>query len=93
MRVTIKPAYLEREQAAAFVALSESTLLTLVRQGDFPKPRQLSRQRTAWLVRELEEWCEQRPVSDLPPPPNAGRRRPAQEPGRRPAPPAAATAG
>lgn len=74
MIVSIKPMYLEREEAAAFVALSESTMLAMVRTGDFPKPRQLSKQRTGWLVRELEEWAEQRPVSDLPPPKNCGRR-------------------
>ncbi|MBF9263913.1 helix-turn-helix transcriptional regulator [Paracidovorax cattleyae] len=74
MIVSIKPAYLDREQAAAFVALKESTMLSLVRTGEFPKPRLLSKQRTAWLVRELEEWAEKRPVSDLPPPPNAGQR-------------------
>jgi len=81
MIVSVKPAYLDREQTAAFVAMSESTLLSLVRQGDFPKPRQLSKQRTAWLLREVEEWAEQRPVSDLPPPPNAGQRRAIQAPG------------
>ena len=82
MIVSVKPAYLDREQTAAFVAMSESTLLSLVRQGDFPKPRQLSKQRTAWLLREVEEWAEQRPVSDLPPPPNAGQRRAIQAPGQ-----------
>ena len=78
MIVSVKPAYLDREQTAAFVAMSESTLLSLVRQGEFPKPRQLSKQRTAWLLREVEEWAEQRPVSDLPPPPNAGQRKATQ---------------
>ena len=78
MIVSVKPAYLDREQTAAFVAMSESTLLSLVRQGEFPKPRQLSKQRTAWLLREVEEWAEQRPVSDLPPPPKAGQRRATQ---------------
>lgn len=80
MIVSVKPAYLDREQTAAFVAMSESTLLSLVRQGEFPKPRQLSKQRTAWLLREVEEWAEQRPVSDLPPPPNAGQRKATQPP-------------
>ena len=80
MIVSVKPAYLDREQTAAFVAISESTLLSLVRQGEFPKPRQLSKQRTAWLLREVEEWAEQRPVSDLPPPPNAGQRKATQAP-------------
>ncbi len=74
MIVSVKPTYLDREQTATFVAMSESTLPSLVHQGEFPKPLQLSKQRTGWLLREAEEWAEQRPVSDLPPPPNAGQR-------------------
>ena len=34
--------------------------------------RQLSGQRVGWLVREVQEWAESRPVSNLPPPPNTG---------------------
>ena len=47
MIVSVKPAHLDREQTAALVAVSESTLLSLVRRGEFPKPHQLSKQRTA----------------------------------------------
>jgi prophage regulatory protein len=42
-----------------------------VRKGEFPKPRQLSARRVAYLVREVDEWLESRPVSDQPPPPNS----------------------
>ena len=28
-----------------------------------------------WLLREVMEWAETRPVSELPPPPNTGNRR------------------
>lgn len=84
MIVSIKPAYLDRDQAAAFVSLSDTTIEQMVRAGTFPKPRQLSAKRVGWRVSELEEWCDNRPVSDLPPPRNSGGRRApatAQQPG------------
>lgn len=68
----IRPAALEQGDAAGFLALSTATLERLVRQGDFPKPRQLSGRRVGYLVRELEEWLEARPVSDQLPPVNCG---------------------
>lgn len=70
--VTIKPAYLDLDNLSAFVALSESTLQKMIREDAFPKPRLLSGRRVAWLVREVEEWAESRPVSSLAPPPNTG---------------------
>lgn len=77
--VTTRPAALDRTGAAAYLSLSESTIEKLTREGNFPQPRLLSGRRTAWLVRELDEWLSQRPVSDLAPPPNTG----APKPGRR----------
>ncbi|MFS2077100.1 helix-turn-helix transcriptional regulator [Telluria sp. Tellsp131] len=47
----------------------------MVRMGSFPKPRQLSDRRVAWLVREIQEWAEARPMLDLPPPPNTSKRK------------------
>lgn len=41
-----------------------------IRADEFPKPRKASARRTCWLLREIEEWAESRPVSDLLPPPN-----------------------
>lgn len=67
--------YLDKAAVAEAVALSESTVEKLVRENEFPKPRTLSGRRVAWLVREVEEWAENRPVSDLLPPKNTGRRR------------------
>jgi predicted DNA-binding transcriptional regulator AlpA len=70
--VHIRPLYLARPDAAAFLALSESTLDNLVARGEAPKPRKLSKGRTAWLVEELENWGRERPESDLLPPANCG---------------------
>jgi predicted DNA-binding transcriptional regulator AlpA len=70
--VQIRPLYLARPDAAAFLAISESTLDNLVARGDLPKPRKLSAGRTAWLVEDLENWGRERPESDLLPPKNSG---------------------
>ena len=70
----MKPIYLELDAVAGAVALAASTVQRLVREGTFPKPRQLSGRRVAWLMREIEDWAEKRPVSELPPPQNTARR-------------------
>ncbi|WP_316855797.1 helix-turn-helix transcriptional regulator [Ralstonia mannitolilytica] len=66
--------YLDLESVAAAVALSITSVQQLVRENAFPKPRKISARRVGWLLREVQEWAETRPVSDLPPPPNTGRR-------------------
>jgi len=68
------PLLVDLSTTAALVALSESSVQRLVRDGSFPKPRELSPRRVAWLYREVEEWAEQRPVSTLLPPENTGRK-------------------
>lgn len=72
----VAPIFLDLPAVAEVVALSISTVQELVRQGQFPAPRQLSGRRVGWLVRELEAWAESRPVSNLLPPPNTGAPKP-----------------
>jgi prophage regulatory protein len=72
--MTIKPAYIDRETCAAFVSLSVPTMERLVAAGVFPAPRQLTGKRVGWLVREVEEWAESRPVSSNLPVANCGVR-------------------
>ena len=67
---TLRPAVLDIDQCAAYLTLSNSTIEKMVRKGLFPAPRQLSGRRVGYLVREVDEWLESRPVSDLPPPVN-----------------------
>lgn len=71
--MTIKPAYLDREAAAGFVSLSVGMMERMVAKDQFPKPRQLSEKRVGWLVREVEEWAESRPLSSNLPVANCGR--------------------
>jgi len=54
----------------ALTELSKSTIETGIRNGDFPKPRKASARGARWLVREIEEWAESRPIADFLPPPN-----------------------
>jgi len=54
---------------------SIGTVQQLVRRDKFPKPRALSPRRVGWLVREIEERSEARPISDLLPPENTGARK------------------
>lgn len=62
--------YLDLPSVAEAVALSETGVRRLVREGKFPQPRLLSGRRVAWLVREVQEWVESRPTADLLPPPS-----------------------
>lgn len=68
----LKPIMIDLETVSEVTGLSESTIQGLVRSDDFPKPRKASARRSCWLLREIEEWAESRPVSDLLPPPNTG---------------------
>lgn len=70
--VQIQPIFLQRPDAARYLAISESLLDSLVARGDAPKPRKLSKGRTAWLVADLEVWGRARPHSDILPPTNCG---------------------
>lgn len=74
IKTAIKPIYVDLPTVAALVALSEASIQRLVRDKTFPQPRVVSQRRVAWLVREVEEWAEERPVSDLLPPENTSRR-------------------
>lgn len=67
--------YVDLPTVAAIVSLSEASVQKLVREDAFPRPRQLSGRRVAWLVREVTEWAESRPPSDLLPPANTGARK------------------
>lgn len=75
MTIQIRPIYVELNQVSELVALSETTIQRMVREDTFPKPRMLSGRRVGWLVREIDEWAENRPISDLPPPANTGKRK------------------
>lgn len=71
-KISLPPIFLDLPTVASTVALSTAAIERLERDGDFPKRRLLSGRRVGWLLREVQEWAESRPVSNLPPPPNTG---------------------
>lgn len=81
--VAVEPLYVDIEEAVRLTTLGKSTIEAEIRAGNFPKPRQLTSRRTAYLFSEVKHWAQNRPVSDLPPPPNTGhktrRRKSAEE--------------
>lgn len=79
--MSLKRLYVELFELPALITLGESTIQRLVREDKFPKPRELSGRRVGWLLREVEEWAEDRPVSQLLPPENTGHAR-TNEPGK-----------
>ena len=78
-KIPVTPIFLDLPTVAEVVALSESTVQELVRQGQFPQPRQTSGRRVGWLVKEVQAWAESRPVSQILPPQNTGVGRPRKE--------------
>jgi prophage regulatory protein len=75
--------YYEKAELPAATTLSESTIEEEIRQGRFPRPRQLAGRRVGWLVREVQEWAESRPGSEQAPPPNTGAKKPRPAPAPR----------
>ena len=61
---------------ATTLCVSPSTVQLMVRQGEFPEPRQLSGRRVGWLAIEVAAWAVSRPKSTQLPPPNTGARKP-----------------
>jgi prophage regulatory protein len=76
LRKPVPVLVMDLESVAEVLTLSVSTVQELVRREVFPAPRLLSRRRVGWLIREVEDWLESRPVSTLPPPPNTGAKKP-----------------
>jgi prophage regulatory protein len=46
------------------VGLSRTTLWRREKAGDFPKRRQLSSRSVGWVLSEVLEWIEQRPLAE-----------------------------
>ena len=67
--MTTAPIFVPRDRAAEALGVSERTLDSLVAAGEAPPPRRISKGRVGWLWRELVEFAESRPRSDMQPGP------------------------
>lgn len=70
--MNVKKLYYTLEEVAFVTSLSTASIQSMVAKEEFPASRLLSGRRVGWLAREIDEWCEERPVADLAPPPNTG---------------------
>ncbi len=50
--------FLKIEDVAARVGLSRRTVYSLISDGSFPRPVQLSVRRVAWRVVEIDAWVD-----------------------------------
>ncbi|HOM99872.1 MAG TPA: AlpA family phage regulatory protein [Acidobacteriota bacterium] len=48
----------------AETGLGRMTIYRLEKNGQFPRRRQITPGRVGFLRREVEEWCESRPIAD-----------------------------
>lgn len=68
--------YLDMPELITATTLAETTIQKMIRENEFPAPRQIAGRRVGWLVDEVMEWARSRPVSTLLPPPNTGTKKP-----------------
>ncbi|GAB3763667.1 hypothetical protein GCM10028796_17580 [Ramlibacter monticola] len=80
--------YFDKAEVAELTTLSETVIDEEIRQGRFPKPRQLAGRRVGYFIDDILEWARSRPLSDQPCPPNTGAKKP-RRPSSAPAAPAA----
>jgi prophage regulatory protein len=54
--------FLSKAQVLKRVPVTGPTLWSWVRQGKFPRPRELSNNKTVWIEAEVEAWMQACPV-------------------------------
>jgi predicted DNA-binding transcriptional regulator AlpA len=58
------PLMLDRKQLLRHTGLSYAKILSLMKRGEFPRPRRVGR-KNLWITSEVIEWMLKQPVSDL----------------------------
>ena len=65
-----KPKVLNQKQLTEITGLSAVTIWRKEKAGEFPVRRQLGSRRVGWLTREVDEWLEATPKSEITSPKN-----------------------
>ena len=55
------PKILRLPQVVARIGLSKNSIYRLIRQGEFPRPLQLTPNTVGWRVDEVDKWADARP--------------------------------
>ena len=59
--------FLSKPEVLSMAGLSHVTQWRMEKRGEFPKRRQISPNRVAWLESEILNWMKSRPVSNIGP--------------------------
>jgi prophage regulatory protein len=59
--------FLSKAQVLKKVPVTPPTLWSWVRQGKFPKPRDISPNKTVWLESEVDAWIKAQPIRNYKP--------------------------
>ena len=59
--------FLSKAQVLAKVPVTAPTLWTWVRQGKFPRPREISPNKTVWIQSEVDAWMRAQPIRNYKP--------------------------
>ena len=62
--MTATKVFLNAKELHGVTGLSRTTVWRLETAGDFPRRRQVTAQRVAWLAEEVLAWCRSRPLAD-----------------------------
>ena len=68
-----KPKVLNQKQLTEITGLSAVTVWRREKIGEFPARRQLGPRRVGWIAREVEDWIDARPASEIIAPANCGQ--------------------
>ena len=60
------PGFYNRRQVCVLTTLSTVTIWRMERRGEFPKSKQLSRNRVGWPRAAVNEWLRKRSVAPAP---------------------------
>jgi len=66
----MSPKILNVKQISEATGLSPVTIWRKEKKGEFPARRQLGSRRVGWLTREVDEWLEATPKSEITSPKN-----------------------
>ena len=61
----MSPKILNVKQLSEVTGLSPVTIWRKEKKGEFPARRQLGSRRVGWLTREIDEWLEATPKSEI----------------------------
>jgi prophage regulatory protein len=59
--------FLSKAQVLKKVPVTGPTLWAWVRQGRFPKPRDISPNKTVWIEAEVDDWIRSQPIRSYKP--------------------------